>query len=659
MFTLYSASKGMKLTYKQKDDLLYKSAKDVVDHFRKMSKMSNDSTQKSYPKSRYKLVPHPKARKMQQGGVAPFMVYTPVTLGGETNTQVSSTGNSASSEKNNKGKDTIDLIKTLFQKVSEGGLPIDVNNIYESVQKLFSQAQAFGEELSTNDIASIYLQSMQQLSNIKHSKEVYDKAKAAATQNEALNEFAVDALGHFIVQDKEGKLSKEADWQDVLKSGKNPITNAQLLSLREYHPEMLLAKGDSIIENTLYNGMGINKIGAQIKALAGKIGTSETKLDGITQVESNRVKQGLQVLQGLPDGNYKTTQLTKEQSQQAKAALNYIKGALSPSQRAILDTHGGTDYMIANFLSSQMDSTSELDIQPLTGKATKEGSDQSSSDGLKLDAATALVTGKGYRSEIELNPGSSYAIKVLGRFTEFQKKSGENMGTGTTMQEATESTIKGNLDWNKATIGGSRIIPTAYNQVILNNGEVVGVDLPIDSSNPDTPNFEMLKQLENLDKQLKLNNIEDSEQNWRKVNEICDRIGIPHKYDSTGKLNQAQWKRFAAFQVTTPDTALVNKNVILDMVGIASKEERDLYNNFIQNKTNNKNFELSDTFLGFGHRDELYKGTVFVPIKESIVASAISGGQNIYMNQATDLELREQGYDSSKVNSYKKPEYSL
>jgi len=74
------------------------------------------------------------------------------------------------------------------------------------------------------------------------------------------------------------------------------------------------------------------------------------------------------------------------------------------------------------------------------------------------------------------------------------------MGAGTSMQEATESTVKGNLDWNKATIGGSRIIPTAYNQVILNNGEVVGMDLPVDPSNPDIPDFEILKQLENLDK---------------------------------------------------------------------------------------------------------------------------------------------------------------
>ena len=95
------------------------------------------------------------------------------------------------------------------------------------------------------------------------------------------------------------------------------------------------------------------------------------------------------------------------------------------------------------------------------------------------------------------------------------------------------------------------------------------------------------------------------------------------------------------------------------MVGIATDQERELYNTFIQQKTKDKKFELSDTFLGLGHRDELYKGTVFVPIKENIVAAAISSGQNIYMSQATDLEMREQGYNPDKVKSYKKSEYRL
>ena len=67
------------------------------------------------------------------------------------------------------------------------------------------------------------------------------------------------------------------------------------------------------------------------------------------------------------------------------------------------------------------------------------------------------------------------------------------MGAGITMKEATTSTLHGVLDWNKATLGGSRIISNAYDKVILNNGEVVGVDLPVDPNDPNMPDFDKLK----------------------------------------------------------------------------------------------------------------------------------------------------------------------
>jgi len=70
------------------------------------------------------------------------------------------------------------------------------------------------------------------------------------------------------------------------------------------------------------------------------------------------------------------------------------------------------------------------------------------------------------------------------------------MGAGITMQEASTSTLKGVLDWNKATLGGSTLNPTAYNYIILNNGEVVGVDLPTKPGDKNIPDFEMLKKLE-------------------------------------------------------------------------------------------------------------------------------------------------------------------
>jgi hypothetical protein len=95
------------------------------------------------------------------------------------------------------------------------------------------------------------------------------------------------------------------------------------------------------------------------------------------------------------------------------------------------------------------------------------------------------------------------------------------------------------------------------------------------------------------------------------------------------------------------------------MVGRADDNERDLYNKAMQKITGDKNFELSEKFLFFGTKDELYKGTVFVPLKESIVAAAISSGQNINMQQATNLELLEKGYDVAKASTYKKPEYRI
>ena len=658
-YTLY-AKEGTKITKKHKDTsdkFLYKTSRDIVEHFRKMSKMTDDSRIKTLPKP-IKLTSHPK--KYQLGGVAPFTVYRPLGVGGENAVSTQTTNSTDSkSSKDTAAKDKLDMIKELFKQVQ--GLPIDVSRVYQEISGVLNKAKAFGEELSTDDIASMYLNVMNRMSQLKYSSESYKQAHDQAVSNEALNEIAVGSRGELILQNRDTGEIRRGSYSEWINSGKklNPLTNSQVLEMRAKDPHFVF---DDDIFNIVNNGVGLSKISKEIKSLAATLGSQEKKIEGISEVQSNKIKAGLQTLagyDGTPDGFYKVTQGEKNSSANVKLALNYIYEMLPTNYKVIMKLHSGSEEasknLIAQYLTSQTSNSYEESISPLTGKASNKDNDKESSEGLKLDAATALVTGKGYKAEIELNPGSSYAVKATGRFSEFQKNSGENMGAGTTMQEATESTLKGNLDWNKATIGGSKIIPTAYNQVILNNGEVAGVDLPIDPNNPDTPDFDVLKQLENLDKQLKLNNIEDNEQNWQKVNDLCDKLGIPKKYDSSGKLNKTQWKRFAAFQVTTPDTALVNKNVILDMVGVADKQERDLYNTFIQQKTNNKNFELSDTFLGvFGHRDELYKGTVFVPIKENIVASAISSGQNIHMSQATDLELREQGYDPKKINSYKK-----
>ncbi len=659
------AKSGTKMSFKKRDDLLYKSARDVVEHFRRMTKLSQDDLNRK-PSKIEKLTPHPKStRKYEYGGTAPFTVYTPVSLGGENSMATqrdysglqSSRGNSGSGNGKSKGSDTLDMIKNLFKEVVGKGLPSDVNSLYKSMQGLLSRAQAFGTELSTEDIASMYLSQMEQLNQIQNLKANFDKSKEIMLNNDAANEIAVNAFGQLVAQDKDRNIVYANSIADIEKNNLTPLTNSQISDMRAFSPAFARRTD---LDAVLANGVGMSKIGEEIRKLIPTIGTDKLTEEGYTKVQAGQIQKGFELLLGqAPDGDYSYTKSTESRDKQRKAALGYITAMLPKNMKAVLkanaDLRGIKDEDILEAVVRAGDSTTQsITFDAVTGKAAKdsEGKSKSSSEsGLKLDAATGLISGKGYQDQIEFNPGTSYAVTVNARHSGFQKKSGENMGSGITMQEATTSTLDQVLDWNKATLGGSRINPTGYNRIMINNNDVVGVDLPV-SQDKTKPDFTMLKKLQLLDQELLKRGIEDTSNNWQQINKICQKIGLPSKYKSDGHLNDYSWNRFAAFQVTTDDSVLTNKDAILDdILGIVEDDNvRSQYEQIIQK--DNKNYKLGSGFLGFG-KQALYQGTIFVPIKSNYTAAAISGGQNITMSQATDLELREKGYDQSKAATYK------
>jgi len=91
----------------------------------------------------------------------------------------------------------------------------------------------------------------------------------------------------------------------------NPLTNEQALTMRAHSPN--LAFNDRVFD-IVNNGIGMTKIANHIKSLAGTVGSMETKIEGITQVESNKVKAGLKELAEAPDGYYKITKDIKDSS---------------------------------------------------------------------------------------------------------------------------------------------------------------------------------------------------------------------------------------------------------------------------------------------------------------------------------------------------------
>ena len=629
-YKLYYSKRGSKLNYTRDDEYLYKTSRDIVEHFRKMSKMTDDSRIRSKSKL-IKLSSHPK--KYQQGGIAPFTIYRPLSLMGNSQSasyQTDSAG-TKNSTKNEQSKAKLDMVKEFFKELK--GLPVDVTLVYNELDNLFNHYKLFGEEMSTDDIASVYLKAMNRLSELSYNQNSFDKAKTLVTQNEGLNEYAVGTDGRMILQDLdtgkivEGSVKQWLENKDKL----NPLTNSQVLDLRAHSSKYAFNNG---LMSVVENGVGLNKISAQIKALAASLGQTENQLEGISEVESGKIKEGLKILastKDTPDGHYKITQNEKQSQEQISAALNYIYNMLPNNYKTILELHsdGKGKSLIKDFLTSQSNYSYKENITPSTGTAGDKNSNGSDGKGASENSAgLAFVLGQGPRVPVVFNTGTSYQITANGIQGVFQNKSNENLGQGATLQDATKSQQGGYFQWNKATFGGSRLIPTAFSHIILNDSTIIGVDLPykkgIDGN--EIPDFQQLKRMEEADQEIRQKGIQSNDYNA--INQIYQNHQLQPKYNQEGKLNKQDYRRFAVIQATLDENSLQNKNAILsDEVAIASEVERDLYNEAMRKITGNNKFELDEGWPIFGGGTKLYKGSIFVPYYEDKAFAALSSGK--------------------------------
>ena len=650
------AKSGTKITYKRKDDLFYKSISDAVKHFREMSKLSLKALDKKRTKID-KLMPHPK--KMQQGGVAPFTIYEPLVLGGERSTQVSTASDSRESKSNSQ----LDLIKSLFQNIE--GLPIDISIIGQSMMAALDEANLLG--LSSSDLSTIYLQQMQRISNLKFSYENYKQAQQLATQNKALNEIAVDPnSGGFILQDRKTGQIKSGGIEDLKNSEQyTPLTNYQLLMLRAYSPNLVGRTGDEMMQ-VVANGVGMEKIGSVIHSMLSTLGSDESTIEGYTKAQSNDIKQGIQSLLEAPDGVYKQTVTNKNSLRQQEMALHYIINMLPQNMRSVLAGRAALQNenpidILRSLIGATSSSNTKIEYDAITGKGSSNSKSGSGGTSDNNSAALAFVLGQGPRELINFNTGTSNQIQVLGIKGALQTHSGENLGQGSTLQDATKSTLGTSINWDKATFGGSRLNPLASSHVILNDSTIIGMDLPYTKdylSGNEVPDFQLAKKMEEADQYIYENEITDP----NKINEVYRSKGLPDKFDSDGKLNTLSYKRFAAIQVTLDEQSLKDKSAILsDEVQRANDVERDLYIQTMRNQSHgDKKYDLSDGFPGLGlGRDELYKGTIFVPYSEDIAFAGISAGKPFDQNLPNSVAAIQEMQYAPKASQYKAPEQTL
>lgn len=655
------AKSGTKIEYKDKTaKYLYKTSKDIVEHFRRMSKMTDDSRIRTLPKP-IKLSSHP--RKMQMGGVAPFYIYRPYMSGMEQSmsSQVSASGtSSSSSKKDNEGKDKLNMIKELFKAIQGQGLPIDVSTVYQDISKVLSKAKAFGEDLSTDDIASMYLNSMLKINNLKYSKDVFDKAKAQATANDALNEYAVTAGGALVLQNKEGEV-KLGTYQDYVSSkGKwNPITNDQLLNLRAYSPNMALFKGDELMQ-IVNNGVGMTKIASQIKSMASTLGSSEQRIEGISEVQNKKIKAGLQILagtDGTPDGFYKVTQDKKDSSANVKAALTYIYTMLPNNYKTVLKMHSGSEdnskALIASMLSSQVSDYYKEDVAPLTGKASDKDK-ETSMDKLGINSATQLLLGMSSPREFAFSIGNGNMFNGMARVSSITKD-GNPIGADFAYSDIYKSDLHKNLDLDNASFGDVPINKALKDRIIIDNSTIAGIDLPYttDRNGRIIPDFQLLNRIEEADQEVLRAGI-NPETDPQKVNEIYAKHNLPIKYGADNRLT-GNYKRFAVVQATAIE------DVFLDKSGLASngtlslvsdEDEITKYVNEIKKTTGQKDIDMDRPGLFTGDKD-VYKGSIFIPIIGDLV-DAVSATGGLKAGNYDELRSKYQTKNYNKAPQFVK-----
>ena len=638
------AKKGGKVTYKQKDDLLYKSIRDRVEHFRKMSKMSSDALDRKKPKIE-KLAAHPK--KMQAGGVAPFTIYKPVVLGGEQSITTES------STPSNKEKDDLtDIIFKLFKDTNL--LPSDANQIYLSFMRFLNQKNDFGDVLDTEDMQSIFVKHLLELNNAKRSKENFTKVESQMYEQDAADEFALDDSGNFIVQDN-GKL-RSASWKEIVSAGGklNPLKNIDLINLRQWDTTYALQKGDLSLLRVVTNGIGLSKIANYLKSILPSIGDSEKSIEGFTRQDSNNIKAGLELLKDAPAGTYKFSEYSKnlspEQRIQAAFALKYLQSITPPKMMNVLKAHAnieGTTVqdIFVNLINSGIDTKYEVKLDPTENES-----------GLKGNAITSFLLGQGQHEKISFNTGTSFEVQVNAVHGTIQDHSGTNLGQGHTLKDATNSTIGNSFVWEKATFGGTRFNDNGLSHAILHSSDMALVTLPVttDRSGNRIPDFQFAKKMEEVEDWIRANNITDKNE----INNLYVNASLPPKYNAKGELNPRDYDTFAAIQVTVDDKALKGgKPQFKDEVTEADSQERELFEETML-KNGVKDYNLSNGW-GFRGKDNLYKGTVFIPIRDSIEGSLVNAGQAPKINLPSDANSINQQQYLQAVSKYQKPTISM
>lgn len=620
--------------------------------------------------------------KLQDGGfMSLFTQYTPVQSPAPSQSARGSASREergSEREESTKGKLTE---KDLFELVSKvDGLPNDTRALVSSLQNMFQMQQITGTS-DVSDLTSTYLSNIYQIKMASYNKKEYDKAYTEVTKNGGLNEYAITASGQVIVMDEDDNL-KQISVAELLKgtSKYRPLTNSNLLYLRAYQPEYI---NNNQILNTVANGIGMEQVDKMIREKLSSLGTSETVRSGYSVKADSYIAQGLNVLSQVEsaavagqtgmtlDGMYKNKIITKDQKQQAEAALQYIYNTLPDNAKTLLsikagnasNPQAGAQAVILQLITSRMSQTnsSETTWEGTLEQVTKSGKGKSGSgsgdDGLGSDdIKTAPYYNMsrmigGNPTSLSINKGTNYQMDVDGiNYPSIPGFDGKPIGK-TSLENLLVSGLQGVVtDKNAITFGNVVLSSNDFENVMYDGTGGTMAILPTKLSNTGRKvvDLEALDRWEAANKQLRdmgIESIDDPEHQQEIVqvlyqNQLEKLVNV-----SSGSLDYSALGQFMIVDGYAVDHS--SKNTFKDSSFVTKVDETSdeipMIERALSTDKDQSNYKIDvDNWYDWNGHNTVYKGSIYIPITSNQLQALTASGQHVKEGPAIQKEYEHQ-----------------
>lgn len=581
-------------------------------------------------------------------------------------------------EESTKGKLTE---KDLFELVSKvDGLPNDTRALVSSLQNMFQMQQITGTS-DVSDLASTYLSNLYQIKMASYNKKEYDKAYTEVTKNGGLNEYAITASGQVIVMDEDDNL-KQISVAELLKgtSKYRPLTNSNLLYLRAYQPEYI---NNNQILNTVANGIGMEQVDKMIREKLSSLGTSETVRSGYSVKADSYIAQGLNVLSQVEsaavagqtgmtlDGMYKNKIITKDQKQQAEAALQYIYNTLPDNAKTLLsikagnasNPQAGAQAVILQLITSRMSQTnsSETTWEGTLEQVTKSGKGKSGSgsgddglgsDDIKTDPYSNMsrMIG-GNPTSLSINKGTNYQIDVDGiNYPSIPGFDGKPIGK-TSLENLLVSGLQGVVtDKNAITFGNVVLSSNDFENVMYDGTGGAMAILPTKLSNTGRKvvDLEALDRWEAANKQLRdmgIKSIYDPDHQQEIVqvlyqNQLEKLVNV-----SSGSLDYSALGQFMIVDGYAVDHS--SKNTFKDSSFVTKVDETSdeipMIERALSTDKDQSNYKIDvDNWYDWNGHNTVYKGSIYIPITSNQLQALTASGQHVKEGPAIQKEYEHQ-----------------